>query len=442
MKREKSRDVFEKSCLLIPGGVNSPIRAFQDLNMTPVVIEKGQGEFIFDVDGNKWIDYCMSWGPLPLGHAHPKIVEAVCNQMALGSSFGTATPFELELAELITSNMPSIEKIRFVSSGTEATMSAIRLARAASKKPVFIKFNGCYHGHSDALLVKAGSGVNSLPDSSSQGVTTESVSHTISLPYNDIEAVQEVFRCRSDIGCVIVEPIAGNMGLVPATQEFLEVLREETEKAGAILIFDEVISGFRVGLGGAQEFYGIEPDLTCLGKIIGGGLPAAAFGGKSSLMDLLAPLGHVYQAGTLSGNPLAMKAGIATLKELQDPSFYQDLQEKVDFLLEPIEDFLEERNLKVCLKRQGSFFTFFFGIKDASSKEDLSDMDHGVFKRFFNHLFSRGIYFPPSPWEVCFLSSAHTKESLFYTQNSILSFLQELEVEGFVFEKECCRAGV
>jgi glutamate-1-semialdehyde 2,1-aminomutase len=441
MKREKSRDVFEKSCHLIPGGVNSPIRAFQELNMTPIVVEKGSGEYIFDVDGNKWIDFCMSWGPLPLGHAHPKIVEAVCNQMSLGSSFGTATPFELELAELITKNVPSIEKVRFVSSGTEATMSAIRLARAASNKPAFIKFNGCYHGHSDALLVKAGSGVNSLPNSSSLGVTPESVIHTICLPYNDVEAVKELFKARNDIGCVIVEPIAGNMGLVPATQEFLEVLREETEKAGAILIFDEVISGFRVGLGGAQEFYGITPDLTCLGKIIGGGLPAAAFGGKASIMDLLAPLGHVYQAGTLSGNPLAMKAGIATIKELQRPSFYQDLQKSADFLLDPIEEFLEKRNLKVCLKRQGSLFTFFFGIRDVSSKEDLSNLDHEIFERFFNHLFSQGIYFSPSAWEACFLSSSHTKESLLYTQNAILSFLKELEVEGFVFQDECSAVG-
>ncbi len=323
-------------------------------------------------------------------------------------------------------------------------MSAIRLARASSMKPAsklaLIKFDGCYHGHSDALLVKAGSGVSSLPGSSSLGVTKESVAHTLSLPFNDVRAVKEAFRSRSDIGCVIVEPVAGNMGLVPATQAFLEVLRGETEKAGAILIFDEVISGFRVGLGGSQELYGITPDLTCLGKIIGGGLPAAAFGGKAYLMDQLAPLGRVYQAGTLSGNPLAMRAGIATIKELQRPSFYQELQEKVDFFLDPIEEYLDERNLKVCLKRQGSLFTFFFGIKDVSSKEDLLDLDHGVFERFFNYLFSRGIYFSPSPWEACFLSSAHTKASLFYTQNTILSFFQELEVEGFVFREECCGA--
>ncbi len=436
MERKKTRRIFEESCRLIPGGVNSPIRAFQEMNMLPLVVEKGSGEILQDVDGGSWIDYCMSWGALPLGHAHPKVAEAVCKQMMLGSTFGLATPFEKDLAALIISHMPSIEKIRFVSSGTESTMSALRLARAASGKPCIIKFNGCYHGHSDALLVKAGSGVNSLPGCSSLGVTQESIAHTLSLPYNDIAALKQAFKSRSDIGAVIVEPIAANMGLVPATQQFLETLREETEKANAILIFDEVITGFRVGLGGAQELYGIKPDLTCLGKIIGGGLPAAAFGGKASIMDLLAPIGSVYQAGTLSGNPLAMQAGIATLKELSAPSFYQDLQEKADLLLSPIEKYIKEHDLNLCLKRQGSLFTLFFGVKDVSCKEDLLELDHALFERFFKFLFSQGIYFSPSVWESCFLSSAHTRQSLIYTKEVILSFFKAEEQN--LKKKELC----
>ncbi len=426
MQRDKTRQIFEESCLLIPGGVNSPIRAFQEVDMLPLIAERGFGETVQDVEGHTWIDYCMSWGALPLGHAHPKIVEAVCKQMHLGSTFGLATPFEKDLASLIISHMPSIEKIRFVSSGTEATMSALRLARAASKKPCIIKFNGCYHGHSDALLVKAGSGVSSLPGCSSLGVTEESIAHTLSLPYNDIEVVRQTFKSRSDIGAVIVEPIAANMGLVPASKAFLQALREETEKHGAILIFDEVISGFRVGLGGAQELYGIKPDLTCLGKIIGGGLPAAAFGGKASIMDHLAPIGGVYQAGTLSGNPLAMQAGIATLKELGHPSFYQDLGAKADLLLSPIEEYIKSKDLNICLKRQGSLFTLFFGLKEVTCKEDLSKLDHELFHQFFKELFSKGIYVSPSAWEANFLSSAHTEKSLIYTREAILSFLEKL----------------
>jgi len=423
MQRVKTASIFEESCQMIPGGVNSPIRAFLELKMLPLVIEKGSCDQLEDVDGNKWIDYCMSWGALPLGHAHPKVAEAVCHQMRQGSSFGTATRYEKELASCIISHIPSIEKIRFVSSGTEATMSAIRLARAVSKKPTFIKFNGCYHGHSDALLVKAGSGVSFLPGSSSQGVTDESISHTISLPFNDIKAFKDVMQSRSDVGAVIVEPIAANMGLIPGSKLFLETLREETTKSGAILIFDEVISGFRVGLGGAQELFGIIPDLTCLGKIIGGGLPAAAFGGKAFLMDHLAPLGGVYQAGTLSGNPLAMRAGLATLQELERPFFYQELQNKADLLLGQVEDLIKTRNLPICLKRQGSLFTFFFGVKEVSAKEDLVNLDSSLFLKFYSHLFSKGIYFSPSQWEACFISSAHTEESLIYTRDVILFFL-------------------
>ncbi|MBX9923801.1 MAG: glutamate-1-semialdehyde 2,1-aminomutase [Rhabdochlamydiaceae bacterium] len=424
MQRPQTQYIFEESCRLIPGGVNSPIRACHELKMLPLQIEKGSGEIIYDIDGNHWIDYCMSWGALPLGHAYPKVVEAVQKQMALGSSFGIPTPLEMQMAREIIALMPSIEKIRFVSSGTEAVMSAIRLSRAISGKPCLIKFNGCYHGHFDPLLIQAGSGVTELANSSSLGVTKETIAHTISLPYNDCESVKEAFRLRSDIGVVIVEPMAANMGLIPGTRAFLETLREETKKAGALLIFDEVITGFRIGLHGAQGHFGIDPDLTCLGKIIGGGLPAAAFGGKSCFMDFLAPLGGVYQAGTLSGNPLAMQAGLATLKQLQTPSFYSDLQEKADLLLSPLQEWIDKKNAPICLHRQGSLFTLFFGVRQATSKEDLANLDAPLFRKFYEYLFSRGIYFPPSQWEACFLSSAHTEKSLTYTRDSILAFFE------------------
>lgn len=425
MQRLQTQHIFEESCRLIPGGVNSPIRACHELKMLPLQVQKGSGEKIYDIDGNEWIDYCMSWGALPLGHAHPAVVEAVQKQMALGSSFGIPTPLEMNMAKEVVSLMPWMEKIRFVSSGTEAVMSAIRLSRAISGKPCLVKFNGCYHGHFDPLLIQAGSGVTQLPQASSLGITKETIAHTISLPYNDLEAVKKIFQARSDIGVVIVEPIAANMGLIPGTCNFLDTLREETKKSGAILIFDEVISGFRVGLQGAQGHFGIESDLTCLGKIIGGGLPAAAFGGKACFMDFLAPLGGVYQAGTLSGNPLAMQAGLATLKELQKPSFYADLQEKADLLLGPLQEWIHQNNAPLCLHRQGSLFTIFFGVKKVSSKEDLAQLDASLFGKFYEYLFARGIYFPPSQWEACFLSSAHTKESLIYTRDTILSFFEQ-----------------
>ncbi len=424
--RVLSEALFEESKKIIPGGVNSPIRACKELGMDPLVVVKGEAEYIEDIDGNRWIDYCMSWGALPLGHAHPRVVDAVCKQMTQGSSFGIVTPFEKDLALAIIEQMPSLEKIRFVSSGTEATMSALRLARGYTKKSVIVKFHGCYHGHFDALLVSAGSGVSLLPNASSLGVTKGTIQDTVCLPYNNEQAVKDLFAFRQDIAAVIVEPIAANMGLVPGSKTFLEVLREETEKAGALLIFDEVISGFRVGLGGAQKMYGITPDLTCLGKIIGGGLPAAAFGGKKEIMDMLAPLGGVYQAGTLSGNPLAMQAGLATLQELTRPLFYENLQEKADLLLDPIEDWLDKHDVPVFLQRRGSLFTFFFGVKNVASKEDLASLDPTLFSKFYVHLLEEGIYFPPSQWEACFISSAHKKESLLHTQKAILSFLDRL----------------
>lgn len=417
--------VFKESSSRIPGGVSSPVRAFQGLDLMPLIVEKGVGDSIVDVDGNNYIDYCMSWGSLILGHVHPSIKNAVQTQLEKGSSFGITTALESQMASQIALLMPSIEKIRFVSSGTEATMSALRLARGYTKRSYVIKFNGNYHGHADPFLVQAGSGVSFLPESSSLGVPEETVKYTISLPYNDVEAVKQAFSTYKDIAAVIVEPIAANMGVVPGTKEFLNTLRNETKKAGSILIFDEVITGFRVGLGGAQGYYNIEPDLTCLGKIIGGGLPLAAFGGKKEIMDLLSPIGGVYQAGTLSGNPLALAAGLATLKQIQMPFFYETLESKTKAFLDPFIDWINVHKSNICVHRVGSFFTLFFGVKKVSCQEDLKGLDPILFKQFYHYLFHRGIYFSPAQQEACFLSSFHTNESLKRTQEVLLEFLEK-----------------
>ncbi|MES2199023.1 MAG: glutamate-1-semialdehyde 2,1-aminomutase, partial [Chlamydiota bacterium] len=410
--RPHTETIFKESSFRIPGGVSSPVRAFQGLNLTPLIVERGEGDTIVDVDGYSYIDYCMSWGSLALGHVHPSVKMAVQRQLEKGSSFGITTALESQMASEITSCMPSLEKIRFVSSGTEATMSALRLARGYTKRSYFIKFIGNYHGHADPFLVKAGSGVSFLPESSSLGVPEETIRYTISLPYNDAEAVKKAFSTYKDIAAVIVEPIAANMGVVPGTKEFLDTLRSETTKAGALLIFDEVITGFRVELNGAQGYYGIEPDLTCLGKIIGGGLPLAAFGGKREIMDLLSPLGGVYQAGTLSGNPLALAAGLATIKQLKVPLFYETLESKAKALLDPLLELINTRKSNVCIHRVGSFFTVFFGVKQVSCQEDLKGLDPFLFKQFYHYLFERGIYFSPAQQEACFISFSHSEESL------------------------------
>jgi len=424
LKREKSASIYERLCQIIPGGVNSPVRAFKDVQTVPLIIEKGRGDQIWDVDGNAYIDYCGSWGALILGHAHPCVVEAACSQILSGSSFGITTSVELSIAEQVQKHIPSMEKMRFVSSGTEATMTAIRLARGFTGKSRLIKFNGNYHGHSDGLLVQAGSGVMNLnPESSSLGIPKELVQHTISLPYNDRHIIREFLRSQKDIAAVILEPIAANMGVVPADLEFLEILREETQKAHVILIFDEVITGFRIGLKSAQGFYGITPDLTCLGKIIGGGFPAAALGGRAEIMDCLAPCGGVYQAGTLSGNPVAMKAGLAALQEVEKPGFYQDLEAKTNLITQPVQEMIEKKQLKACVQQKGSFFTLFFGLNKVKKKEDLISLDENLFRQFFQFLLQNGVYFSPSPYEACFVSSAHTEENLIKTRNLILQFL-------------------
>ena len=420
LARPTSEKAYIEGKKYIPGGVSSPVRAFQSVNLSPMIVDRGQGPYVYDVDHHQYVDYCMSWGALMLGHAHPSVVKAIYEQLEKGSSFGITTVLEAKMAKEIASCMPSMEKTRFVSSGTEATMSALRLARGYTGKSYCIKFIGNYHGHADPFLVKAGSGVLSLAESSSLGVPSETIQHTICLPYNDVAAIEKIFAENKEIAAVIVEPIAANMGVVPAKKEFLEALRFETAKAGAVLIFDEVITGFRVGLGGAQEYFGITPDLTCLGKIIGGGLPLAAFGGKAEIMDLLAPLGGVYQAGTLSGNPLALSAGLATVKYLKEPDFYSSLEQKTKYLLEP----LMQSQEKLSVQTIGSFFTVFFGVDKVESHHDLPLLSADAFRDFYHFLFQRGIYFSPAQQEASFLSASHDEKALSYTRNVLEEFVR------------------
>jgi glutamate-1-semialdehyde 2,1-aminomutase len=423
--RPLTEALYRDSCALMPGGVSSPVRSFTGMELTPLIIREGKGDMITDVDGHTYIDFCQSWGALILGHSHPAVVKKTIEQLNRGSSFGIATPYEKELAEIITGHIPSIEKLRFVSSGTEATMSAIRLSRGYTGKSVIVKFNGHFHGHSDSLLIQAGSGVTHLPQASSKGIPQELVNLTVSLPFNDVGTCRNFLRSRDDIACVLIEPIAGNMGVVPARQEFLEMLREETAKKEIVLIFDEVITGFRVDLNGAQGRYGIMPDLTCLGKVMGGGFPAAAFGGKRQMMDMIAPLGEVYHGGTLSGNPVAMCAGIETLKMIQKPGFYKTLEQRTEEFLKPIRQAVVRLQTPIAIQSSGSMFTLFFGVKKVESKEDLMSIDEDRFKHFFRYLFERGIYFSPSAYEVHFLSSAHTAENIEKAQCCILEYLNE-----------------
>jgi glutamate-1-semialdehyde 2,1-aminomutase len=394
-----------------------------------MVVDHGIRDEIVDVDGNRYIDFCGSWGALIHGHAHPQIVEVVKERISLGTTFGITTGIEEKIARKVTQMMPSIEKIRFVSSGTEATMTAIRLARGYTNKTKVIKFTGNYHGHADYLLVRAGSGVIGLsPTSSSAGIPDSILQHTLCLPFNAVEETFEVLNhahYRHDIAAVIVEPVAANMGVVPASQEFLQMLREETQKINALLIFDEVITGFRLGIQGAQGYYGITPDLTCLGKIIGGGFPAAAFGGRREIMDQLAPLGPVYQAGTLSGNPVAMEAGLQALTLLERPGFYEELERKTLLITQPVQEEIRKRNLNMCLQQIGSIFTLFFGLKKVNSMEEAERLDLDLFARFFRFMYERGIYVSPSQYEACFVSAAHQEEHLEKTRDLILSFLRE-----------------
>lgn len=424
MNRAKSKEIYDRACRVIPGGVNSPVRSFRHLKMDPLIVESGKGARIRDVDGNSYIDFCCSWGALILGHAPDKVVEGVCQQMQKGTSFGIATEIEEKIAAKIVSLIPSIEKIRFVSSGTEAGMTAMRLARGVTERPKIVKFTGHYHGHSDSLLIQAGSGVAKInPMATSKGVNPNTIADTICIPFNDFDAVRSIFRNGQDIAAVILEPVTGNMGVVLPEKGFLELLREETAQSGSLLIFDEVITGFRLGLQGAQGLFGIDPDLTCLGKVIGGGFPVAAIGGKAKFLDCLAPLGAVYQAGTLSGNPVAMRGGLETLTIIEKKGFYDDLSRRTLAMTEPLKAALAKKN--ACLQQAGSMFNIFFGLKKVRCKEDLKQLDEEMFIRFFRYLFERGIYISPSSHEAWFMSHAHTDEEIEFTVKTMIEFIEK-----------------
>ena len=397
----------------MPGGVNSPVRAFGNVNSTPIFIKSASGAYLHDVDGNDYVDFIGSWGPMILGHSNPKIIKAIKDQADLGTSYGAPTEAETSIGELIRTVMPSIEKIRMVNSGTEATMSCIRLARGYTGRNKIIKFTGCYHGHVDSLLIKAGSGVSTfgLPDS--PGIPEELARHTISVPYNDINAFLEVFESiKSELAAVIIEPIAGNMGFIPGDKDFLETLRTKTNESGSVLIFDEVMTGFRVSLGGAQELYGITPDLTALGKVIGGGLPVGAFGGKSEIMNFLAPEGPVYQAGTLSGNPLAVAAGKCLINELIKTNPYDELEANASYLLTNIKNEMFKKEIPFSFNQIGGMFGFFFTDEFPNNFDDVSASSDKYFESFFKDCLNQGIYFAPSKYEAGFISTKHTKKIL------------------------------
>jgi len=412
---EQSRKLQKRAESMIPGGVSSPVRAFGAVGGDQPFIARGNGPHLWDADGNQYIDYLGSWGPLILGHAPQVVVEAITAAARNGTSFGASIAQEADLAELVISAFPHIQKVRFVSSGTEATMSAIRLARAYTKRKYIVKFEGCYHGHADALLVKAGSGIATLGIPGSAGVPQEFTQFTLALPFNDAEALEHAFaKFKHQIACVIVEPVAGNMGCVPASGGYLASLRAITQREKTVLIFDEVMTGFRVAFGGVQELYGIHPDLTTLGKIIGGGLPVGAYGGPSEIMDLVAPLGPMYQAGTLSGNPLAMAAGVATLQALRDKKaeLYPQLEKLSAELVDGVAAIAKDAGIAMRANRVGSMFTWFFTSDAVTDWNSASKSDTQAFARFHRAMLDNGVYLPPSQYEAAFLSAAHTEENV------------------------------
>lgn len=427
LERKKSQNAVEVLNKHLPGGVNSPVRSGRSVEQLPMVVDHAVEDTLIDVDGHHYLDFCCSWGALILGHAHPQVINGLRDRMSKGTTFGISCEIEGRLAAEVLKLMPNLEKIRFVSSGTEATMSAARLARGATGRDVIVKFSGCYHGHADLFLVQAGSGVLSLNRrSSSAGIPEDTVKNTVCLPFNDIQAAESFLLSpenKKRIAAVIVEPIAGNIGVVPAEPAFLKFLREATQAIGALLIFDETITGFRVGLDGAQGLYKIKPDITCLGKILGGGLPAAAFGGSEALMDHLAPIGEVYQAGTLSGNPLAMEAGYQTLKLIQQPGFYQELERKANLILSPLREHIEKNELAACVQQVGSMFTLFFGKRHVKNLEEAKQLDTKRYAQFFQHCFNRGVYLPPSQHEAWFVSAAHNDKHLKKSLEVMLSGL-------------------
>jgi glutamate-1-semialdehyde 2,1-aminomutase len=413
MKRSQSESLFEKAQQYIPGGVNSPVRAFKAVGGNPLFIARAKGARITDVDGNEFIDYVSSWGPMIFGHAHPRIVDAISRQAQLGTSYGAPTELETELAQKLVKAVPSIESVRLVSSGTEAALSALRLARGFTGRDKIVKFEGCYHGHGDSLLVKAGSGVLSLGLPDCPGIVSDLAKNTLTVAYNDTKAIEELFaKMGKEIACLIVEPVGGNMGVVPPQPGFLELLRKVTAESGALLIFDEVITGFRVSYGGAQKLFGVTPDLTCLGKIIGGGLPVGAYGGKKEIMDHIAPVGSVYQAGTLSGNPLAVTAGIEMLNLLSQPGVYEDLEAKSERLCNGFKENVKQAGVTATFTRVGSMFSMFFTDQEIVNFESVKTSDTDLFKRYFNTMLEEGIYIAPSQFEAGFMSAVHTNNDI------------------------------
>jgi glutamate-1-semialdehyde 2,1-aminomutase len=413
MDLSTSLELFNRAVNLIPGGVNSPVRACKSVGAEPVFIDRAEGCLIFDADGNRYIDYIGSWGPLILGHRHPAVMDAIVSVLERGTSFGAPIDLEVRLAEMVVEAVPSVEMVRMVNSGSEATMSAVRLARGVTGRDVVIKFDGCYHGHADTLLVAAGSGVATLGIPGSPGIPDSIARHTLSLPFNDVDCLKDIMEKQGDsVACIIVEPIAGNMGLVRPTKDFLETLRALADRFGAILIFDEVMTGFRVAYGGAQSLFGVYPDLTCFGKIIGGGLPVGAYGGKLDLMSKVAPQGSVYQAGTLSGNPVAMAAGIATLEQLEKDGIYEALDKKSDRLLSGLEQAAKKAAIPVQAQRVGSMLGLFFNDKEVKNFDDAKTCNLDRFSAFYNGLREKGIYIAPSQFEVLFVSIAHDIEHI------------------------------
>jgi glutamate-1-semialdehyde 2,1-aminomutase len=414
-KTEQSRRLQQRAESMIPGGVNSPVRAFRSVGGDPPFIARGKGSHVWDADENEYIDYIGSWGPLILGHAEPNVLDAIVGAACNGTSFGASTPLEADLAELVLAAFPNMQKVRFVSSGTEATMSAIRLARAYTKRKYIVKFEGCYHGHADCLLVKAGSGVATLGIPGSAGVPEEFTMFTLALPFNTLSAVEHAFsKFKHQIACVIVEPVVGNMGCVPAADDYLVGLRLITQREHSVLIFDEVMTGFRVAFGGAQELYNIKPDLTTMGKIIGGGLPVGAYGGSQEIMDLVAPLGPMYQAGTLSGNPLAMAAGCAMLKQLRDRKgeIYPKIDKLSGELVDGVMTAAKDAGVSLCANRVGSMFTWFFQNGPVTDWDSASKSNTESFGKFFRAMLDSGVYLPPSQYEAMFLGAAHTDEDV------------------------------
>ncbi|NLC77858.1 MAG: glutamate-1-semialdehyde 2,1-aminomutase [Clostridia bacterium] len=423
----KSLALFEEAQKYIPGGVNSPVRAYKSVGLNPPFITKGEGSRIFDADGNNYVDYVGSWGPLILGHRHPKVVEALNQCLSIGTSFGAPTELETEMAKLLVETFPGMDLVRMVNSGTEATMSALRLARAYTKRDKIVKFEGCYHGHADHLLIKAGSGALTMGVPTSPGVPASIGSNTIVAPYNDLETLREIFaREGEQIAAVILEPVAGNMGCVPPVEGFLAGLRQLTKEYGTLLIFDEVMTGFRVAYGGAQLLYGIEPDLTTLGKVIGGGLPVGAYGGKGEIMELVAPQGPMYQAGTLSGNPLAMTAGLTTLRILQQPGIYDELEKKSAKLETGLKEAAQKAGVTTTFNRVGSMFTSFFTDQKVIDLSSATTSNTDTFASFFKLMLEQGIYLAPSQFEAAFVSLAHSDEDIEQTVHAAEKAFQQL----------------